>query len=444
MILLFLLIFSTAAYGVSVPLELDNSGKPLNKIWNGTTPFSVKPENSHLELFISTPDKKTYPLAKSQSKDFDHEDVYIYSLDDPSLIQDGFILEVHNPQRRWPYNKRRTSMKYHSSVPKLQLISATDTVTHGGAGIVVVESENLSDLSALLLLDEKGVSFYPNTFLKDGYYSILFTWYTDYSDEWSNQTILAMDKAGNTNLIYLNEITPVTRKYRQSTIYLPSDYAEQKAAELSLSAEEAKKLEGDITAINKAMAAPPRVFERWRTTRDSFKDSAKVFITNIKIFSEPSVPMRNARYTGTYGDRRKYYYKRKMVRTSVHRGLDYASYVNAPIYSLMDGVVVYADWFGGNGKTIVINHGFNIYTLYAHSSEILVEEGQRVKSGEQIAVSGTTGQSTGDHLHISVIVQGMYTEPVEWEKIESVDKLFHDPLRKAQKHILNQQLLKLP
>ena len=104
---------------------------------------------------------------------------------------------------------------------------------------------------------------------------------------------------------------------------------------------------------------------------------------------------------------------------------------------MLDGTIIYADWYSGNGKSVIIDHGLNTYSLYAHNSKILVTEGQKVKAGTQISISGTTGQSTGDHLHLSIFIQGMFVEPKEWITANSIDKIFHKPLKEASEYIKN-------
>ncbi len=438
-IILCIALLPISTYSISLPLTINNWGKVQAFNWNGVTPLALDIKTGvYYELAIILLNKKAISLKKDIAKNIENENQYIFYLEDTSILNsiNDFHLQIVNTQKSWPLNSSITKITKKTSPPKLSLIAASDSVEHGGAGLVVIESEKYNNLSTLAFLDENNIAFYPQTFQKDGFYTILFAWYTDHSTKWTNQYILAMDKAGNTNTLILSKVIPRSRKYKQSVINLPKDYAKQKAKELELSKEQSAKLEGNITEINKILAQQ-RTFERWNKTRTSFSKNAKKIIKTPLVFSKPALPMSNAITTATYGDQRKYFYQKKQVRTSVHRGLDYASYKNTPIYALLDGTIIYADWYSGNGKSVIIDHGLNTYSLYAHNSKILVTEGQKVKAGTQISISGTTGQSTGDHLHLSIFIQGMFVEPKEWITANSIDKIFHKPLKEASEYIKN-------
>ncbi len=94
-----------------------------------------------------------------------------------------------------------------------------------------------------------------------------------------------------------------------------------------------------------------------------------------------------------------------------HNGLDMAAPSGSPILAAYDGEVVAADYSGTMGNYIMIDHGDGIYTIYMHASALLVSKGQMVARGEQIAKVGSTGRSTGPHLHFSVRKDGSYVSP---------------------------------
>jgi murein DD-endopeptidase MepM/ murein hydrolase activator NlpD len=101
-------------------------------------------------------------------------------------------------------------------------------------------------------------------------------------------------------------------------------------------------------------------------------------------------------------------------RRAAHRGIDLSAPTGTPIYATADGVVSRASWFSTYGLYVAIEHGGQIQTRYAHMSRLNVAEGQRVKKGEVIGFVGSTGRSTGPHLHYEVRIDGAAVDPVPY------------------------------
>jgi len=99
----------------------------------------------------------------------------------------------------------------------------------------------------------------------------------------------------------------------------------------------------------------------------------------------------------------------------MHTGIDFGAAEGTPIYATGDGIVERADNLEqGYGNHVVINHGFGYQTLYAHMSRIAATVGQKVKRGQVIGYVGSTGESTGDHLHYEVIKNGVKVNPISY------------------------------
>lgn len=98
----------------------------------------------------------------------------------------------------------------------------------------------------------------------------------------------------------------------------------------------------------------------------------------------------------------------------LHSGIDYAAPGGTAIFAAEDGVVLTSGWINGYGYTITVNHGSGYVTLYAHCSSLIATAGQKVTKGQTIARVGSTGNSTGNHLHFEVKVNGVAQNPANF------------------------------
>ena len=97
-----------------------------------------------------------------------------------------------------------------------------------------------------------------------------------------------------------------------------------------------------------------------------------------------------------------------------HQGIDLAAPTGTPVYATADGVVGRADWYSSYGLYISVNHGASMETRYAHLSRLAVAAGDNVKKGDLIGYVGSTGRSTGPHLHYEVRVEGLAVNPIPY------------------------------
>lgn len=101
-----------------------------------------------------------------------------------------------------------------------------------------------------------------------------------------------------------------------------------------------------------------------------------------------------------------------------HAGIDLGYEYGTPIAPVFPGTVIYADAYGGYGNTVIVDHGDGRYTLYAHCSTLYATVGQAVDQSTAIVAVGSTGVSTGPHLHLEYWVHGEYVNPrTIWEDI---------------------------
>lgn len=114
-------------------------------------------------------------------------------------------------------------------------------------------------------------------------------------------------------------------------------------------------------------------------------------------------PLPGARVTSEFGWR--------PWSGTFHTGIDLAGDMGASIYACAAGTVEYVGWYGGGGQTVIVNHGGGVRTMYEHMSGYAVSQGQHVDAGQVVGYVGSTGNSTGPHLHLNVEINGTCVDP---------------------------------
>ena len=136
-----------------------------------------------------------------------------------------------------------------------------------------------------------------------------------------------------------------------------------------------------------------------------------------KLWDGVFIRMKNAATMAGFGDERVYVYQDKTIDRQTHMGVDLASLANAEIQAANSGRVVFAERLGIYGLTVILDHGQGISSLYAHLSSIDTEVGRFIERGERIGISGQTGLAGGDHLHFSIMINGVFVNPIEfWDE----------------------------
>lgn len=116
-----------------------------------------------------------------------------------------------------------------------------------------------------------------------------------------------------------------------------------------------------------------------------------------------------------------------------HHGLDLTARHGTPVYATGEGLVTLAKYSGGYGQVVFVNHGYGFETRYAHLSKIKVSEGQKVKRGELLGLVGSTGTSTGPHLHYEVLFKDEWVNPIHFMYRDLSQSDFNEIIREAKK-----------
>ncbi len=172
-----------------------------------------------------------------------------------------------------------------------------------------------------------------------------------------------------------------------------------------------KELESDVEkykAIFDAAEAEEEKMIRQNQNAMSYGANPVEYTGGVMAWPVPS----SQRITSQYGYRIHPVYGTKKF----HSGIDISARYGVDVLAAADGTVTLSANNGGYGKCLIINHGSGISTLYGHNSTLMVSTGQKVKKGEVIAKAGSTGVSTGPHLHFEVRVNGATTNPTQYLK----------------------------
>jgi murein DD-endopeptidase MepM/ murein hydrolase activator NlpD len=144
------------------------------------------------------------------------------------------------------------------------------------------------------------------------------------------------------------------------------------------------------------------------------KSNSKKQTTPVRVSSTGFIKPISGPITSPFGYRIHPIFKSRIY----HSGIDIGGPNRGAIKASNDGRVIFAGWYGGYGKVVILDHGVingkPITTLYGHMSQISVSNGQNVKKGQKIGLEGSTGYSTGPHCHFEVRVNGKPTNPMNY------------------------------
>ncbi|HSY11200.1 MAG TPA: M23 family metallopeptidase [Verrucomicrobiae bacterium] len=132
------------------------------------------------------------------------------------------------------------------------------------------------------------------------------------------------------------------------------------------------------------------------------------------LWSKPFIRQPHSQAEAHFADLRNYIYHGKKIDQQVHLGYDLAVTQHVGVQASNDGKVVYAAPLGIYGNCIVVDHGYGLQTIYGHLSRIDVHEGDVVKQGQVMGLSGQTGMAGGDHIHFAMQLDGVQIDPKEW------------------------------
>lgn len=287
--------------------------------------------------------------------------------------------------------------------PVIKILSKAHNISPGGSNMIVYSLSEPCDQSGV----QVGQHFYPghqrysdNDVLRIAFFALSHEQLSE-----KNINLMAKDLAGNeTTSDFPHYIK--TKRFKKDTIRISDNFILNKLPEF----------ENELSkrSLNSNL-------DKFLFINKELRKKSKIVLDKLMQNSESSIYWegaflrlpRSATRAG-YGDTRSYIYKGKIVDLQTHLGIDLASVAMSPVPAANSGKVVYAEWLGIYGRTMVIDHGCGLFSLYAHLSNFNVNVGQMVAKGDIIAQTGKSGLAGGDHLHYSVVVNGTFVNPIEW------------------------------
>lgn len=285
--------------------------------------------------------------------------------------------------------------------PKISLLHATRYLKQGGAGIVVYQTSEDTVHHSVQINGNAHPGFpvssgRPNTFI--AYIALPYDATTIVDAK-----IMAEDPAGN------KAGAPFTSTYKKAnqkndSITISDNFLNTKVPEFE---EHYPEMQGDI-------------IEKYLFTNRNLRD-----INNAKIHDLCKSPSPERFWKGAFqrmpgspkagfADHRTYLYNGKAIDEQTHLGVDIASLERAEIRAAEAGKVIFTGYNGIYGEMVVIDHGQGVFSLYSHLSQINVTVDSMVDTSTVLGLTGTTGMAGGDHLHFSMLINGVFVNPVEW------------------------------
>jgi murein DD-endopeptidase MepM/ murein hydrolase activator NlpD len=299
--------------------------------------------------------------------------------------------------------------------PKVRILHAERYIDQGGSGIVIYQIDGE--------VDRHGAQFaghfhkgYPAGDGRDNVY-LAFLAVPYNIDVLENSMVIAEDNAGNQGS---QAFSPVFKKtsFKHDRINVDDAFLSTKIPEFEGYYPE---MQGDMV-------------EKYLYTNRTIRQANNKTIAEICSTSVPDrlwqgrfLRMAGASRAG-FADHRTYFYQGREIDKQVHLGMDIASTRHAEVKAANKGKVVFADYLGIYGNMVILDHGQGIFSLYSHLSRIEATVGDIIDNQTVLGLTGTSGMAGGDHLHFSMLVNGIFVAPKEWWDQQWIEVTIEEPL----------------
>jgi len=287
--------------------------------------------------------------------------------------------------------------------PEIVVMNRSHNLNQGGAGLVIYRLSESCPVSGVMVGDQ----FYPG---QTGYFSdpgihLAFIALNHHQGPGTDLFIQAVDQSGNaTRSGFPHHIKQ--KKFKNDTISLSDGFLNQKMPEfdVEISPDSQKPMLDRFIKVNKGL----------RESNYQSILSAVALSDNTMHWQGNFTRLPNSAPRAGFADHRIYMYEGRQVDQQDHLGVDLASLQHSPVPAANSGRVVFIDFVGIYGKTVLLDHGFGLFSMYSHLSSFNVQAGQMVSRNDILGYTGSTGMAAGDHLHFSMLVRNTFVNPIEW------------------------------
>ena len=288
--------------------------------------------------------------------------------------------------------------------PRAEVLTAQHYINQGGCDMALFKVSQGTVESGV----QVGNYFFPSWPVNDSDSTTrmcIFAFPYDVDPE-APARVMARDDAGNQILVNFNyKVFP--KKFKSDTINIDDKFMERVVPPIMSQTPELAD-QGSLLKNFLLVNGTLRRIDAQQLVAFSQKTSPHL------TWTRPFVQLGNSKVEASFADYRTYMYNGQVIDHQTHLGFDLAVVQHTPVVAANDGKVIYVGFLGIYGNVVIIDHGCALQSLYAHLSSFDVKEGEEVKHGQVIAHSGQTGLAGGDHLHFTMLLDGIPINPVEW------------------------------
>ena len=393
---------STVGIDSSIILEFQDEGKGLQSIEVALV------SGERRRIVVS----ETYEASFSWQQGITQRSIALSpgtSFEKGSLSEGTFWLEVRLRDQPnlwlWEHDfSERRAFDLDLTPPQLQTLSSQHYIRQGGSEAIIYRVSEDTVASGVQVGENVFVG-YPLPERGRGAYICLFALSHDQPPE-TTMLVWAQDGAGNRSEIsFWKRAFPV--RFRSRDIRLSDSLINSVVPEILSHQTDITQGESVLESFLEINGPLRKVNHR------QIEELSRQSVGRL-LWSGAFLQLSNSQVESAFADHRTYYYQGQEVDQQTHLGFDLASVAQGAVECANDGIVVFADYLGIYGNTVIVDHGLWLLALYGHLSSIEVKEGQGITKGAILGRTGQTGLAAGDHLHFSMILQGVQVNPLEW------------------------------